>query len=148
MTTELALPEQLLDVRTGELLAATPHNAVVLLAAAREMRQRILSLVKDCEAVILDESRRQGTKTLHIKGTQYAATVSGGTDYDWNFSALVELLDLGLPRERYHELVVETRSYKVDARVAKQLAAANPEYGRVIEAACTMVEKPWRVSVR
>lgn len=150
-TTELALPEQLLDVYTGELLPATPSNASYLLRKARELRDHLLLAVKDCEAVLLEESRRQGTKTLRIDEeghAVYTATISGGNDYDWNFSVLVELLDLGLPRERYHELVVETRTYKVDARVAKQLAAANPEYAKIIEQACTMVEKPWRVSVR
>jgi hypothetical protein len=68
MTTDLAVivPENLLDVRTGELVEATPQNAAELLFAAREMRAKMMGLVKDCEAVLIDESRRQGTKTLHL----------------------------------------------------------------------------------
>ena len=106
----------------------------------------MLDVVKDCEAVLLDESRRQGTKTLHLPaGT---ATISGGTELVWDFDTLEQLREIGLPEQRYRELVVETVSYKVDARVAKQLAAANPEYARIIEAAQSTVEKSWRVSVK
>jgi len=146
VSTELALPEQLVDVRTGELLPATPDNAVRLLEAARDMRGRLMSLVKDCEAVLLEESRRQGTKTLHLDGA--TATVTGGTDLQWDMEVLLELRDAGLPEQRYNELVVATVTYKVDARVAKQLEGANAEYAAVIDRARSRVEKPWRVSLR
>jgi hypothetical protein len=45
-------------------------------------------------------------------------------------------------------LVVETIDYRVDARVARQLEAANPAYARAIQAARTMAPGPWRVSVK
>lgn len=142
----VATPDQLLDVRTGELVPATPENAVELLAAARDMRGRILALVKDCEAVLLDESRRQGTKTLHYgAGT---ATVTGGTELQWNLEILEQLRSRGLPEARYNELVVATVTYKVDARVAKQLEASNPAYAEVIRMARSEAAKPWRVSVK
>lgn len=148
MSTDLAVivPDQLLDVRTGEIVPATPSKAVELLYAAREMRAKMLGLVKDCEAVLLEESRRQGTKTLHLpEGT---AEITGGSAPDWALGTLTELLDLGLPQERYDELVVATTTYKVDARVAKQLEGANPEYAEVIGRARSYVEKPWRVTVK
>jgi hypothetical protein len=146
--TELAVvaPDGLLDVRTGELVPATPENAVELLAAARDMRSRILNLVKDCEAVLLDESRRQGTKTLRYGNT--TATVTGGTEIVWNLDILQELRNRGLPEERYDELVVATVTYKVDARVAKQLETSNPAYAEVIRMARSEEPKPWRVSVK
>lgn len=145
-STELVLPEALVDIRTGELVPATPEKAVELLAVARDMRARILDLVKDCEAVLLEESRRQGTKTLHLpEGT---AEISGGTALEWDIDELAKLLAVGLPDERYGELVVTTVSQKVDARVAKQLEAANPAYAEIIERARRQVPRPWRVSVR
>jgi hypothetical protein len=148
MTTDLEIivPENILDVRTGELLPATPNNAVELLFAAREMRAKMMGLIKDCEAVLLDESRRQGTKTLHLPGG--TAEITGGHALEWDLGTLLDLLELGLPEERYNDLVVATTTYKVDARVAKQLEAANPAYAEVIGRARSTVEKPWRVSVK
>lgn len=140
------VPDQLLDVRTGELVPATPSKAVELLYAARELRAKMLGLVKDCEAVLLEESRRQGTKTLHLpEGT---AEISGGSALEWDLGTLMDLLEVGLPQERYDELVIATTTYKVDARVAKQLESANPAYAEVIGRARSYVEKPWRVSVK
>ena len=43
-------------------------------------------------------------------------------------------------------MVKTTIEYKVDAAVAKQLAAVNEDYRRVIEAAQTKIDKPWYVS--
>jgi hypothetical protein len=142
----LVVPDTLLDVRSGELVPATPAKAVELLGAARDMRARILDLVKDCEAVLLEESRLQGTKTLHLDGG--TAEITGGAGIDWNLGVLTELLDLGLPQARYDDLVTEVTTYKVDARVAKQLEASNENYAEVIERARIRVEKPWRVSVK
>jgi hypothetical protein len=146
MSETIAVPEMLLDVRSGELVEATPARAAEFIIAAREMRNRLLNVVKDCEAVLLDESRRQGTKTLRL--AEGVATITGGSEWDWDIDRLTELLVYGLPAERFSELVVETVSYKVDARVAKQLEAANETYAAVIRSARTYVEKPWRVSVR
>jgi len=148
VSTDLAVivPDTLLDVRTGELVPATPEKAAELIVAARDMRGRLLDLVKDCEAVLLDESRKQGTKTLHYpEGT---ATISGGTDLEWNLDILLELRKRGLPEDRYNELVVATVTYKVNAAVAKQLEAANPAYAEVIAMARSYEPKPWRVSVK
>jgi hypothetical protein len=145
-STDLILPDNLLDVRTGELVPATPQNAAELLYAAREMRARMLSLVKDCEAVLLDESRKQGSKTLHLPaGT---AEITGGTALEWDLGVLTDLLELGLPQDRYEQLVVASVTYKVDARVAKQLESANPAYAEIIERARSYVERPWRVSLK
>jgi hypothetical protein len=139
-------PVELLDVRTGELVEATPAKAAELLVAAREMRGRLMNLVKDCEAVLLDESRKQGTKTLHFE--EGTATITGGTDLNWNLDILLELRNRGLPEERYNELVVATVTYKVDARIAKQLEAANPAYAEVIQMARSYEPRPYRVSVK
>lgn len=146
--TELAVvvPDTLLDVRSGELVTATPQKAAELIVAARDMRGRLLGLVKDCEAVLLDESKRQGTKTLRF--SEGTATVTGGTDLAWNLDILLQLRERGLPEERYNELVVATVTYRVDARIAKQLESANESYAEVIALARSYEPKPWRVSVK
>jgi hypothetical protein len=141
----IAVPELLLDVRSGELVEATPARAAEFIIAAREMRNRLLNVVKDCEAVLLDESRRLGTKTLHLaEGT---ATITGGSEIEWDVEILRRLIAVGLPDERWNELYVATVTYKVNALVAKQLEAANPAYAEIIRAARSDVPKAWRVSV-
>jgi hypothetical protein len=140
-------PTELVDARTGEILPATPANALTLLDAARDMRARLMDLVKDCELVLLEESRRQGTKTLHVDGVG-TAEITGGSELSWDLETLLELRDLGLPEDRYDELVVATVTYRVDARVAKQLEAANERYAEVIDRARSRIDKPFRVRVR
>src|SRR5262245_34906783 len=114
---ELAVPAELVDVRTGEFLPATPENAAELLVAARELRTKLMSLVHDCEAVLLAASRERGTKTLHLPAG--VATVSGGSEVVWDISTLARLIAVGLPDERYGELVATVVTYKVNAAVAK-----------------------------
>lgn len=141
-----AAPPALLDVRTGELVEATPAKAAELLIVARQFRNQILDSVKACEAVLIEESRRQGTKTLHLStGT---AAISGGQELTWDLEALGRLRATGLPEPRWDELVVATVTYKVNAAVAKQLEAANPLYAEIIASARSYTEKPWRVSIR
>ncbi len=143
--TDLVAPAALLDVRTGELLEATPENAAELLVAARQFRSQITDSIKACEWVLREESQRRGSKTLHLPaGTM---VVSGGQELAWDIEVLDELRAAGLPEDRFNELVVATVSYRVNAAVAKQLAGANPEYARVIEAAKSYTPKPWRISV-
>lgn len=144
--TDLVAPAALLDVRTGELVEATPDKAAELLVAMRQFKAQILDAVKACEYVLLEESQRQGTKTLRLQNV--AAVVSGGSELDWDLDVLGELRAAGLPEERFNELVVATVTYRVNAAVAKQLAAANPIYASVIERARGTVERPWRVSIR
>jgi hypothetical protein len=145
-STELVRPAVLLDVRTGELVEATPDKAAELLIVARQFRSQILDSVKACEYVLLEESKRQGTKTLHYPGG--TATITGGSELDWDFEVLNELRAAGLPEERYDELVVATVTFKVNAAVSKQLASANPDYAQIIERARGTIERPWRVNIR
>lgn len=141
-----AVPLQLVNVQTGEVLEATPENAAEQLLKARELRNRLMGLVHDCEAVLLDESRKQGTKTLHLPaGT---ATISGGAAVVWDVEKLRELHNHHLPPERWDDLVTMIVTYKVNAAVAKQLEAANPEYARIVGEARGWEDKPWRVSIR
>jgi hypothetical protein len=140
-----ALPARLIVPWTGEVLDATPVTAARALLEARRLREQI----KDFEAVareyVLQDSQRQGTKTLHYGDT--TATVSGDRELVWDMTELVKLLDAGLPQERYNDLVHEEVSYKVNAAVARQLAGANEEYADIIERARHYLPKRPSVSV-
>lgn len=146
---ELAVttPAEIVNPASGEILPATPDNAVEALASLRELRYRIGDAIRGCEAILADESARVGSKTLHIGG--YTASVSGGSELVWD----VEQLRAGLaaaecPEGRIDELIVATVEYRVNQSVARQLASANPKYAAVIEAAKSRVVKPTRVSVK
>jgi hypothetical protein len=78
-----------------------------------------------------------------------AAVISGGTRNDYDAELLERLLrDAGLPEERLMEAVQEIVTYKVDQRVLKQLTAANPMYAAAADHARTVVDTPWRVTVK
>lgn len=143
----VSAPVELLNPTSGELLAATPENAAAMLADLRELRGKIAEAVKACEAVLVEESTRVGTKTLRFGATQ--AVVSGGSETVWDVEALRKSLTrAGCPEERIGELIVETVEYRVNQSVARQLSGANPKYKRAIERARTTIVKPMRVSVK
>lgn len=145
-STELVAPAALLDVRSGELVEATPDKAAELLVVARQLKSQINDSVKACEYVLREESQRQGTKTLHLPNA--TAVISGGSELAWDIDVLNELRAAGLPEDRFNELVVATVTYRVNAAVAKQLEAANDAYAEIVGRARGTVEKPWRVSIR
>ncbi len=120
----------LLDVRTGEQLPATPSSAAALLAGLREMQDRARLWIRACEDVLVEESRRQGSKTLRIDGSTFE--VYEQKEVQWDTAKLRELLPAGLPEGRFQELVTVTVEEKVSANEAKKIAAVNPEYARII----------------
>jgi len=142
-----AVPEHLLDVITGEVLPATPENAARVLDAAREMKVRLGAVVQEATDYLLEESRRQGTKTLAAAGAK--VVLSGGPESVFEGQELAQALrDAGCPEERIGEAVTETVSYKVNHAVLRQLAAANPDYAAAIESVRQTVERPYRASVK
>jgi hypothetical protein len=141
-------PLQLLPT-TGELVDLRVAGEVArALDEVREGIRRLGELRSLLETVLRLEARRQGTKTLHLAGG-LVATVSGGERVEWDIERLAEgLRGAGLPEDRLAQLVVETVEYKVDQRVARQLAAGNPAYAAAIDAARSTAPAPWRVSVK
>ena len=133
---------------TGELVAlADPAQVVRVLDQVREMKRQLDEVRAVLEDALRLESERQGTKTLHLDGL--TAVISGGEKVEYEIEELSdELLDLGLPSSRIAELVVATITYRIDQRVAKQLAAANPRYAEAIERHRRLVPDRWRVSVK
>ncbi len=146
---ELAIqrPAEIANVLTGELLSTEDTAALVdYLRQLREHKSRVLDEIKAAESYILEEAERQGTKTLRFGAAE--VKVYGGAELQWDVEVLEELLAAGLPTHRFTELVSIVQTYKVDARVAKQLESANPTYKGIIERARSYVETPKRVSVR
>ena len=98
--------------------------------------------------MLVDEAVRQGTKTLELPAGKAVLTGGPESELQWDIEILEQLRELGLPEPRFDELVKTEVTYKVDARVAKQLEAANAQYAGVIMVARSRADKPWRVSIR
>lgn len=146
---DLAVPQgEILDFATGEVLDPRDTERVANLLERLRLvyRDDIRPAIRACEEAIIAEAERLGTKT--IRAGDYEAKVSGGPELVWDTEVLELLREEGLPDERFDQLVKTTVTYRVDARVAKQLAAANPRYREIIEAAQGRAEKPHRVSVK
>ena len=145
--TELETRATVLQPLTGELV--DPRDLPALgdaLEKLREYRQQVSDAIAAFTEAVVAESRRLGTKTLDAGPV--VLNVSADSEIEWDLQALEKLRDLGLPEERMNELVRPTVTYKVDGRVAKQLAGASPDYKVVIEAAAVRVPKRQYVTVK
>jgi len=140
--------DELVVPLTGELVSLSdPRQVVHVLDQVREMKRKLDDVRRVLEDALRAESERQGTKTLHVDGL--VATISGGSKTEYDIEGLlIELMELGLPAERLDALVVTTITQRVDQRVAKQVAGANPEYAEVIERHSSTVPDAWKVYVR
>ena len=118
---------------SGELLDLRDLKAVAqIVVEAREHEKEVAQFRRNLGLVLRLESQRWGTKTLHLDGL----TVTIKDDEpDWDVELLREGLEAaGLPPGRMKELITETVTYKVQARVAKYLET-NPAYAAVISRA-------------
>jgi hypothetical protein len=133
---------------TGQVVDLTrPVEVAGALQDVREVKRQLDELRSLLEGVLRLEALRQGTKTLHLGPLD--AVISGGERSEYDAELLSERLrDAGLPEDRLAEAVVQTVSYKVDQRVLRQLAAANPAYKTAVDKSRTVVDTPWRVSVK
>lgn len=138
-----AIPESedLTLPHSGEVISLQDAAACgKALAEVRSLEARIREAKGMLTAAIVAESQRQGTKTLRSEGLKLE--VRGGRETVWDVDALeTELLALGLPQDRVNDLIKTEVTFKVNARVAKEIAGANAEYAAVISAAQTEVEK-------
>lgn len=147
MRTDLAIPDELVNLMTGEVVPTNrPGRVADLLRELREWRYAFMETIHAAEAVLIAESERQGTKTLRFGSTE--VRITGGPETTYDVSILNELLAAGLPEERFGQLVRTTVEIKPIASVAKQLAAANPRYAEIIERARIVRDTPMRVSVK
>lgn len=133
---ERAISREVANPITGELIDVTdPASCAIAIAELRVLEDRIKEVRRVLGATLVDESRRLGTKTLHLPGAEVTLTES--RSIVWDLEVLAELRDLGLPEERWNELVRTTVEERVNANVAKSIAGGNDEYRRVVEAART-----------
>lgn len=148
MTTDLATISEVWNPKTGELVPVTNTDGVAeAVAALREFNQRVRDAIADATTVLVNESRRRGAKTLHLANT--TVEIRGGTETVWDVGVLRAALEMAdCPQARIEEVIKTEVTYKVDARIAKQLAAANEDYAAAVELARTTVEKPHYVSVK
>jgi hypothetical protein len=124
-----------------------PSEVAQALADVRDLKKRLDELRALLEGVLRLEGQRLGTKTLHVEGMD--AVISGGPRAEYDAELLMSRLRAaGLPEERMGQAVVATVTYKPNAAVLRQLAAANPDYRRAIDASRTTVEAPYRVSLK
>lgn len=124
-----------------------PRQVAQALSAVRDAKRKLDSVRAELEAILADEAARQGIKTFHYGDVD--VVITGGPTVEWNIEKLQELLDVGLPQERMDALIKTTVTYSVNASVAKQIAASgNEAYAEIVEASKSIVEKPWRVSVK
>ncbi len=124
-----------------------PAEVAQALSDVRDLKRRLDELRALLEGVLMLESQRVGSKTLHLEGMD--AVVSGGprTEYDAEL-LMSRLRACGLPEERVAQAVVATVTYKPNAAVLRQLAGANADYRRAIDASRTTVDAPYRVSLK
>lgn len=145
---ERATARELTIPLIGEIVDLDNPNQVALAIDAVREAKRILDDIRaHLERELVDEARRQGTKTLHLAGLD--AVITGGTRTEYDAHKLQLLLrHHGLPEPRIAEAVVEIVSYKPNAAVLKQLASANDDYADAIQASKSVVDVPYRVSIR
>lgn len=130
---------ELVDLSNAAAVAKAAHQVKTLETQLRDAR-------RDLEWALIEESKRQGTKTLHLGG--YTAKIEGGDELQWDLEILAELIDAGLPQERYDDLVTEHVQYKVSSTVARQLEGASEVYAEIVGRARSRFPKQPRVNVK
>lgn len=134
---------------SGEVIRAEDATAcVVALDDLRSMERHIAQAKRALSDAIAAECRRQGTKSIKIKGGR-RAEIRGGPEKAYDAEALErDLRALGMPEERLREIVTETVTYGVSAKEAKRAAGANEDYARAVERNTTEIERPISVTIR
>lgn len=141
------LNEELVLSWTGEVVPlAEPDKCVRALAEIRALESKLREAKSELTFYLAQEFQRQGLKTMEFAGVK--AELKGGSDVVWDIEVLEQLRDLGLPDDRFNQLVKTEITYKVDAREAKRIAAANEEYADVIERAKQPYSRPHYISIK
>lgn len=143
---------------TSTELVVLPDGQLVNLAdpaacaRALEDLRDLSSRINEAKGAIVDslvaESRRQGTKTLHLPDG-FKVEIRGGERTVWDAQQLeTDLRAAGMPEDRIREIVVEEVSWTVAAAKANQAARANPEYGAAVEKARSSVETRPTIAIK
>jgi hypothetical protein len=137
---------------TGEVISLDdPASCARALYEIKELEQRIRDLKAALRESIVNESVRVGGKTLHFGSEEgeggYVAKISTPNETRWDYNVLLELVDAGLPEERFNELVLIEQSYKIDGSLVRQLSGANPVYAEILTRAKEVIPRSPTVSV-
>lgn len=139
--------QELIIPTTGELVDLDdPAFCARALYELKELKARIRELEGYLKDSVLQESTRVGGKTLHFEGG-FTAKISTPNEIRWDYTVLLELIDAGLPEERFNELVLIEQTYKVDGSIVRQLQGANPVYAEIIDRAKEVVPRTPSVTV-
>lgn len=145
-TTAVAIPDELLNPMTGELIARTDLAAVSsTINDLRELKRNVDAAIAAFSDAAVEESKRVGARTLLADGMK--VTISSDKELVWDVEKLADLVAAGLPQERYEQLVTAVVSYKVDGAVARQISGASDTYKAIVEAAKRYEPKRQYVSV-
>jgi len=140
MSMELVVPV------TGEIVSlADPAHCARVLSEIRELEAKLRELKGALGYALKEESKRQGSKTLHYPGLEVKINTPNETV--WDYAVLEELVGAGLPDERFNALVMIEKTYRVNRSVAKQLAGSNTVYAEIIDRAQTKNPREPSVSV-
>lgn len=132
---------------TGEILSRDdPAGCARVYAEIKELETKLRALRGALADVLLEDSAKKGTKTLHYEGG-FTAKVSTPDDVHWDHDVLEELLQAGLPPDRYEALVKAEVTFKIDRSVVRALSGANPVYAEILERAQTRFPKTPSVTV-
>lgn len=139
--------QELVVPTTGEVISREDASGCLrVLNEIRELEAKLRELKGALTEALSEEFARQGTKTLELNGVK--AELRGGSEIVWDVEVLDLLRDEGLPEDRMAALVTTEVTYKVNARVAKQLSAANPAYAEIIECAQKSIPKATYVVIK
>lgn len=145
-----------LEVRESEVLALPngvvvslqePRECAIALDDLRQLEQRVKEAKRILSDAIAEESKRQGSKTLHFDGVD--AEVKTSQRLVWDVERLEKgLRELGMPEERIRTIITETVTYDVKAVEANRAARANPEYADLVGSCRTEIETNPSIAVR
>lgn len=128
----------ILNPATGEIADANdPAQVITILASLRDLIAVAVEQRRNAEAALAEHARTLGTRTFEIDGQK--VEVRGGDRVEYDPDILEQLLDVGLPEERWNALVKLEVKTKIDGHVARQLAGANERYAAIVEKAKTVV---------
>lgn len=126
---------------------AVPADVARAVADVKQALDVLAAVRRELVLVLVEESARQGTKTLRYDGIE--AEIRGGPTVEYDGAKLRKALRAaGCPPGRINEAVVRVVSWKVNKSVLRQLARANPAYADAIEAAAAPSDAPYQASVK
>lgn len=141
------MAEELIVPTTGEVISSDdPIGCLRVLAEVRALEAKLKDLKGALTGALGEEFKRQGAKTLELGGVK--AELRGGSEVVWDVEILEELRDAGLPDARMDALVTTEITYKVNASVAKAIAAVNDDYAEIVERAKTTIPKAVYVVIK